>query len=998
MIVRRLSWVLLAVTSCVAPAMSQNAELEGRTVVAVEYSPAKQPLAPEDLARIQTVKKGAPLHLAEVSGDIDQLFATGRYEDIRVEAEPVPGGVVVRFVTTQAWFVGQVSIDSKNFNPPNRGQLAAATRLNLGMPFQQEDVDRAQRSIKRLLEQNGLYEAQLESQMEKDEEGQQVLFTFRIVPGKRAKYTDPLIEGDTKLPAKTIVRATGWQIRFIGWWRQVTQSRTRNGLTGIRKKYQKQDRLSAKVELKSLKYDPATRRAQPNLNINAGPKIAVKAIETKVSKRVLQRYVPIYVEGQVDRDLLVEGARNLRDYFQSQGYYDVDVTFREPPPENDLQTIEYVISRGQRYKVVRVDITGSTYFATEDVRERMFIEPAGLLRLRHGRYSEAFRRKDEENIANLYKANGFRDVKVQSTVVRDYQGKDGDIAVTIDIQQGPQSFVDSLTVNGVKQLNRDEVTSALAASPGQPYSDVAVATDRNRILTTYFEKGFPDAAFRFESSPSDTPNHFNLTYTITEGNQQFVRDVLVRGLRTTRQSLVDKHITLEAGDPLSLPAMTQIQKTFYDLGIFARVDTAVQNPEGVAERKYVLYNFEEAQRYTVNIGIGAEVAQFGGTTTDISSPGSTTGFSPRLSLDVSRLNFLGLGHVVTVRGVVSNLQQRGSFSYLEPRFQNVEGRNVTFTLLYDNSRDVRTFASRREEASIQLSQQFTKAVTGLFRFAYRRVSVGDVVIPTLLVPQLLQPVRLGILSANLAQDRRDNPTDARRGIYNTMDVGLASRAFGSQRNFGRVLVRNATYHPLKRNLVFARETQFGAVLPFSVAAGTDAAESIPLPERFFGGGASSHRGFGYNQAGPRDIGASETVGAPTSLPTGFPLGGNALFFNTVEFRFPLIGDNIGGVLFHDMGNVYRSLGDISFRASQRNLQDFNYMVHAAGFGVRYRTPIGPVRVDLAYSINPPSFVGFKGTAQELLSCGPNSAPTGVCQRVQQSLSHFQFFFNIGQTF
>jgi outer membrane protein assembly factor BamA len=176
---------------------------------------------------------------------------------------------------------------------------------------------------------------------------------------------------------------------------------------------------------------------------------------------------------------------------------------------------------------------------------------------------------------------------------------------------------------------------------------------------------------------------------------------------------------------------------------------------------------------------------------------------------------------------------------------------------------------------------------------------------------------------------------------------------------------------------------------------------VPLPERFFSGGADSLRAFPYNQAGPRDTGTAVVAGGPSSQPTGFPLGGNALFINNVELRFPLLGDNINGVLFHDMGNVYSSLGNLSFRFHQRDLKDFNYMVHAVGFGIRYRTPVGPIRGDLAYSINPPSFVGFNGTPAQILQCNPNlplSALPSFCTGSQQRVSHFQFFFSIGQTF
>jgi outer membrane protein assembly factor BamA len=271
----------------------------------------------------------------------------------------------------------------------------------------------------------------------------------------------------------------------------------------------------------------------------------------------------------------------------------------------------------------------------------------------------------------------------------------------------------------------------------------------------------------------------------------------------------------------------------------------------------------------------------------------------------------------------------------------------------------------------------------------------------LLIPQLVQPVRIGIFTGNLVQDRRNNPANPSRGMYNTVDLGIAVKALGSQRSFGRVLARNATYYKLTQSLILARQTQFGIIAPFAAPSGITEQESVPLPERFFGGGGDSLRAFPYNQAGPRDTGAAVIPGGPASQPTGFPLGGNALFVNNIELRFPLIGENIQGVFFHDMGNVYSSIGNMSFAFHQRNLQDFDYAVHAVGFGIRYRTPVGPIRGDLAYSINPPAYDGFGGTPEQLLQCNPNlpaSSLPSYCQPSRQSISHFQFFFSIGQTF
>jgi outer membrane protein assembly factor BamA len=238
-------------------------------------------------------------------------------------------------------------------------------------------------------------------------------------------------------------------------------------------------------------------------------------------------------------------------------------------------------------------------------------------------------------------------------------------------------------------------------------------------------------------------------------------------------------------------------------------------------------------------------------------------------------------------------------------------------------------------------------------------------------------------------------------MYNAIDVGVASSAFGSQRNFIRALGRNATYYRLFGQVVLARQIEFGVIKPYNSPAGLSPADAVPLPERFFGGGNLTDRAFGENEAGPRDIGMAAGPGGTATQPTGFPLGGNALLFNNTELRFPLIGDNVGGVIFHDMGNIYTNLSSVSFRYHQENAQDFNYMVHAVGIGLRYRTPIGPLRADVAYALNPPRFVGFKGTIDQLLTCNPNlpaSQLPAICTGVPQRLSSFQFFFSIGQTF
>jgi outer membrane protein insertion porin family len=995
----------LATAACVlvflhaSPATSQTSAYEGQPIVAIQF-PNGQPLDPADLARVQPLTPGQPLRSEDVAHAIDGLFGTGRFSDIAVEAEPSGAGVIVRFVTANAWFLGGVTVDGRVIQSPNRAQIEGAGQFSLGSPFHDADVNAAVDSIRRLLDSNGLYEAQITPSVERDNDSQLVFLTFQVRTGRRAKYDPPAITGVTKLPDSTILRATGWRLPLIHWWRHVSSSRTRDGVQGVLNKYGKQDRLLARVQLQKLDYDAQRSRVSPNLDIDAGPQVKVTAVETKVSHRVLKRYVPVFQEHAVDDDLLNTGKLNLREYFESQGYYDATVDYRVQPVQNEVETIQYVISRGMRYKLGRLVITGNRYFDTSSLLERMFMHPAGFLILRHGRYSEAFRRKDEENITNLYKANGFRDAKVTSSAAPEAQGKSGRITVTVHIDEGDQWLVDDFAIHGVTQFKLADLPDPASAA-GQPFAEVNIANDRDSLLTYYYTHGFPKADFKAAWQPI-APGHVRVVYTITEGDREFVRGILISGLRTTRKSLVNTKITLKPGDPLSPVTQTDIQKSLYDLGVFAAVQTAIENPDGETNHKNVIYHFEEANRYTISIGFGAQVAQFSTpNSSSLAAPGGTFSLSPVGSLVVSRLNFLGLGHTITAQGVYSSIEKRASLTYLQPHLGNVDGRNLTYSLLYDDTLDIRTFAAKREEASVQLSQRFTKGLTGLIQFSYRRVSVSDVIIPVLLIPQFLQSVRIGMLSANLVQDRRDNPANPRHGMYNAVNLGLSANFFGSQRSFARALLRNATYYPLGKSWVLARQTQFGLIVPFSPPAGVDAQESVPLPERFYAGGADSLRAFPFNQAGPRDIGSALVTNGPSSEPTGFPLGGNALFINNIELRFPFINQNIQGVLFHDMGNVYQSLDDISFRFHQNNPQDFNYMVQAVGFGIRYRTPVGPVRVDFAYSINPPAYVGFSGTPSQLLNCNPNVPQMQLpsyCQPSPQSISHFQFFFSIGQTF
>ena len=948
----------------------------GSTIGGIRFEPESQPLPDEELRLLLAFREGQSLTRENIKQTIENLFRTGRFMDIAVEANPAAGGradLTIR--TTLNWFIGRVEFTGAA-EPPSSGQLYNTTKLELGQQFDEGLINQAKENIGSALRLNGLYESSVEHEIRRDPDTQSVSIIFTVLPGRRARFTQPRFIGEAALPLNRLVRAANWDRwwRLFGW-KTLNQGRVQSGIDRIRRAYLKSNYLMARVSLDGMIYQPGTVSAQPVVALEPGPVVEIRPSGARLSRSRIRQLVPVFQEQSVDRSLLLEGQRNIQQYFQTQGYFDAAVDFHIRD-EAQRKFVDYAIVRGPRHRLVALQISGNRYFDLKTLRERMQSLPATFIRYRQGRFGSRLLEQDEASIRDLYRSNGFLDVKISHRVESAVQGKPNDEGVFLEIDEGPQTLVARIEFEGVNPERLDYVRSLLQTQEGQPYSEQSAGADRDLILNEYFNTGYSAASVEGVVQPAAEPHRMVVKFTVVEGRQLFVRRVMLGGLRTTDPMLIQQRLQLTSGAPLSQGAMLDTQRRLYDLGIFARVDVAVQNPEGSEQSKLVLYQVEEARRWSVSGGVGAEITRIGGGIRSFDSPAGGNGFSPRVSLGVARSNLFGVGHTAALQTRLSSIQQRVLASYLAPQFRDSDRLSLTFNALFDDSRNVRTFNSRRWEGSVQLGQRLTRANSMQYRLTYRRVSVDQstLKIEPQLIPLLSQPVRIGIASLTFIQDRRDDPVDARKGWYSTLDAGVSLRAFTSASDFWRLLGRNSSYHRLSRDIVFARTLTAGWLLPLTNIPARD----VPLPERFFSGGANSHRGFPENQAGPRD------------LVTGFPVGGKALLMMGHELRFPLIGDNLSGVSYHDAGNVYRDLRSVHLRFQQRGLQDFSYMVHTFGLGVRYRTPVGPIRFDIGYSPNAPRFRGFRGTYEDLLFRRGVETLTRV--------NPIQFHISLGQAF
>lgn len=980
--IRAAASLLLFLFVPVLRARAQDAAFEGKRVAAVRViDDAGHPI-PEKVSP-SALKAGDAFRITAERDALRQLNQTGLFSDVRTSVTTESDGLHVDFIVTRNYYNNVIRVHGLK-EPPNEATALSALRLPLGQPFESADLDAGLQRLKETLQEDGFYEPQVHPGVAKHPDTREMDVTIDVSPGRRAKlsavniqnqstFSDKDIRGKLKLKRGT----------------QVTQERIERGTERLRNYLVAAGYLETRVSASRGDYDPKSVTLPLTISVVAGPRVSVVVTGTKISGKEIRKLVPVYEEGDVDPDLLEEGKRNIADLLQKQGYFDSTVAYSTHlDPKTHVDVIDYTVDRGIRHRLVAVVIEGNRYFSTDVLRSRLQVQAQAFLS--RGRFSQAMVHDDANSIEGLYLSNGFLQSQVKPEVKDDYEGKKGNLFIVYEITEGQQTHVADLKLEGNSALTTKQLMTVVSSTKGQPYSQSNVTSDRDNILAYYFDQGFPNAQFDSKATPAG-PDKVDLIYQVAEGQRVDVSQVLLAGYRYTRPGIIRRQVVVKAGGPLRQGDVIATQQKLYNLAIFERVQVAPQDPDGDYPDKTVIVAVQEGQRYTLSYGFGFEAQRLA----SASNPNVTTlSASPLGILEVSKINVGGRAHTVSLKLRGSTLEYQGLLSYTAPDFLTYPWLNLIISGLADKASYVNTFTSTQYEGSVQLSQTVSPSTTMLYRYFYRHVTATNLNVSVEEVPLFSQPTKVSGFEGTWVRDRRNNPADPSRGMFNTIDISVATRDLGSTATFTRFSVQNSTYTPFHHgSLVFARNTTFGIEDAFNGSAEDD----IPLPERFFAGGGTTLRGFSLNQAGPRD---------PS---TGFPVGGLAMIVFNQELRFPMnlpfIGNKLGGAVFYDAGNVFSDIEHVTLRYTPApppagcqpgttltntlsECPSMNYFSHTVGFGFRYATPIGPVRLDFGYQLNPAQFE----------SCtAPTSSST--CPAIQTSrLPHFQFFFNIGSVF
>ncbi len=960
----------IAWQGCAAPALARPPEW-GQTVVRIELKTDAQ-LYLYQFKKQVVQQTGQPLDPAKVDESLKNLYATGRFASLQADAEPETGGVVLTFAGKARYFIGVVQV-SGTPKPLDASTLVAAARLPLGRPLYQDDLAAAEENIRSVFRDNAFYQAKVQSSVVRNPATQEASVLLTITPGSQARMSGVTFSGHPVYPPSQLRSVTGWHPG-----ERLTSSDIEKGLYKVHNFYLKNGYLQASTNIQKRAHDSKTNTESLFVECEAGPLIEVRVRGASIPRNKLRNILPLYQDGVIDHPSLERGSEALADYYQQKGYLHAEVTVGpiENVKPNHLR-VTYTVQLGQQGSFAGYKFTGNSHISDSILSSVMTIHTAQFP-FQSSAYSARMLAGDLNSLKGVYQAQGYLNAQIAPSFNYYYQDQPNRLFVTLNIQEGVRTMVGKVALQGVTDEQRKDLLSQLANQPGLFYSPQNEQKDRDTILRYFGNRGYSHARVLTNRSPADQEHLINVEYQVTPGNQEMIERVVLLGNKHTRDGIVRRELTFSRNQPVNESALLESQRKLYDLGLFNQVQIAPQNPQTEEAEKAILVSMEEAPRWTVGYGGGIEVQRLGS-----NEPQGQLKASPRVSLDVSRIGVGGRNQMLSFRGRLSTLDKGADANYFIPNFPKRRDISVRFSANIDSSSDVLTFTARRKEAFVVVEKRWSPRSLLSARYSFRNVQALDLSnrISPEQIPLASRPAKIGMFSLGYINDQRDDPIDPKRGSYSSADAGISWSGLGSQANFLRFAAQNSTYYRLTPYLIFARDTRFAVESPFGGLMSVTVTEpdgteqtvlthDIPLPERFFMGGSDSHRGFSINQAGPRDP------------QTGFPIGGNALFLNSLELRFSFAQDRLGVVVFHDMGNVYSTIRKMRLlKFSQNSPTDFDYTVHAAGVGFLYKTPVGPLRFDVGYALNPPRYQVAGQNGLEVLR-----------------LPRLQYFLSIGQSF
>ncbi|MEW6214054.1 MAG: outer membrane protein assembly factor BamA [Nitrospirota bacterium] len=601
-----------------------------------------------------------------------------------------------------------------------------------------------------------------------------------------------------------------------------------------------------------------------------------------------------------DAVLIQDNTSRLRTFYEEEGYWLSSIVPIIKRINTDEVSLTYHIEEGSKVKINKINIEGNKAISTNRIKKTMDTKERWLFSFitSSGYYKKDRMESDIEKIRDLYFNNGFIKVAIGEPVVQLTDDKEGMI-IKIPISEGDQFKISSIEFSGNKVFADGVIKKRITLTPDTPFSKENLRKDLLSISELYSENGYAIITITPDLIPDESKKLVKVLLKIDEGDRYRIGRIEISGNTKTRDKVIRREVRLDEGDIFNSALLKRSYERLYNLNFFETVELI---PKPRLEEKLLDIDIKVKERPTGFLSVG----------------GGYSSIDKFIAMvDLTQGNLFGKGQFIKIRGEVGGRSTFYEISFREPWFMD---KPISFsTSIYRTTREYIDYEKKATGFGVSLGKSFSEYWRGDIAYNLENATIFNVAedAPTIIKEQ--EGTRItSSLTPSIVRDSRDNYLDPSRGSRNSFYLTYAG--IGGTNYFIKSGVDSAWYFPLGSSTVMLRGR-------FGYATGIWGKE-LPLYERFYVGGIYTIRGLGFGEAGPKDEQTGDVIG-----------GTEELIFNT-EYIFPLVSEvRLKGVLFFDAGNAYESF------------KKFGSLRYTTGAGVRWISPIGPIRLEWGYNLD-----------------------------------------------
>lgn len=921
-------------------------------------------LTEEDLDRLAELvvfEVGETLTDGAVARTLRNLQASGIVSRVAVltRAHPSGDGVVAVIALWANVVVTEVRITGDT-GSVSRDRLREVIQQRVGEPLVETRLVEGVFAMQDRLANSGHFGATVHLDPEIDEARKRAVVVYRVEAGPRATVGEVRFVGDTAPFSRAQLLEPLRAKPGEPYRRSVVlgdAERLETWLIG-------QGHRTTRVDRPAIEPGPAGQQVAVAFPIAVGPRVEVEVIGADQRRLRKRGLLPFLSDEGYDEALVLLSTQRVRTWYQEQGHYDVEVEYREEVEDGVLRVV-LEVDPGPRLELDRLDFVGNEAIDDDTLRQLVQTAPAGLLAalpfVGGGALVDDVLKADVDNVLAYYRLQGYLDAEVGPARV-DRRGEE--LRVAIPIVEGHRRTVEEIRFSGLEELDESAVLRAMPLAVDGPYHPAIVEESLEVVRSRYDVQGYNAAQVSATHEWNADETRATVTIRVLEGPQTVVDRLIVRGNERTRTEVIRGAIDLARDEPVSTTALLEAERDLYRLGIFSRVEVELTPAPLGASTRDVVVRVEEGDVQRVTYGAGYDTESgFGGI------------------LGYSHANILGRAIHGAVDVRVRQEREEYRLFVDQPQFFGYRFP-VTYSL-FQTEEERSSFEVRRRGARVEGFKHLGRTRLGLaydYRIIENRpanppaeedpLDPDDPDDPDAPDPRELQrqfqELQVASLVPNVVIDRRDDPISPTGGWNSIAQLQYAFPLFAAEADWLKLYLQHVQYFDVGFG-TFVASARLGGIEAFSTLPaeiddpfipdqrGLDlASEDVFLAERFFAGGATTHRGFEQDDLGIPFSTCRDEAGDfdPTSdcaatlfaLTEGGrlePAGGNGLALVNLEYRFPIFGP-VEGVAFFDSGNVWADWRQI----------DVGDFANGVGLGVRYVSPIGPLRLDVGYPLDP----------------------------------------------